>query len=104
MPVHACSAFEWRCRAHWREHACDWTARERDEALVLSALVASRVDVPFLVVDLAQTADGLWATIECNDGQESGYAAVAPLELWSSVLACERERRPPSATSQRPPP
>jgi len=42
--------------------------------------------VPFLVVDVAITAKGRWIVIECNDAQESGYAGVSPLALWTSIL------------------
>ena len=47
---------------------------------------ATRLRVPFLVVDFARTLDGRWIVIECNDAQESGYAAVHPASLWRSVL------------------
>jgi hypothetical protein len=30
--------------------------------------------------------------IECNDGQESGYAGVSPFVLWKEVVRIERER------------
>lgn len=51
---------------------------------------ARRVAVPFLVVDLAQTIDGRWMVIECNDGQESGYAGVSPIGLWQRIVDYER--------------
>jgi hypothetical protein len=59
---------------------------ERRGALAIAAEAAKRVDVPFLVVDLAQTVEGQWLVIECNDGQESGYAGVSPLGLWQNIL------------------
>ncbi|MFB9245799.1 ATP-grasp domain-containing protein [Massilia antarctica] len=60
-----------------------------DEAAgqALAARAAALVRVPFLVVDVARTADGRWIVIECNDAQESGYAGIAPLLLWRQVLA-----------------
>lgn len=54
--------------------------------LALAQEVASRLQVPFLVVDFAKTVDGRWIVIECNDAQESGYAGVNPLLLWRNVL------------------
>jgi hypothetical protein len=42
--------------------------------------------VPFLVIDIAQRQDGRWVLIECNDGQESGYAGVSPFSLWQHVV------------------
>ena len=54
--------------------------------LAVAAIAASRLEVPFLVVDFAKTMDGRWIVIECNDAQESGYAGVTPLLLWRRVL------------------
>jgi len=45
--------------------------------------------VPFLVVDVAQTEAGRWVVIECNDGQESGYAGVSPFGLWQKIVDLE---------------
>lgn len=58
-----------------------------DEGLALAKAAAARLQVPFLVVDLAKTQDGRWIVIECNDAQESGYAGVAPLLLWRGVVS-----------------
>jgi hypothetical protein len=69
-----------------------WTAAERFEALKVARKAAERLDVVFLVVDVAQTANGEWIVIECNDAQESGYAAVAPIALWQSIIDIERDR------------
>ncbi|MEL7025299.1 MAG: ATP-grasp domain-containing protein [Pseudomonadota bacterium] len=51
---------------------------------------ARRVACPFLVVDFAMTADGDWIVIECNDAQESGYAAIAPQVLWRNIIEISR--------------
>lgn len=63
-----------------------YTAADLDDGLALAASAAQRVDVPFLVVDIARTADGRWIVIECNDAQESGYTAIPPQVLWRAVL------------------
>jgi hypothetical protein len=47
---------------------------------------ARRLEIPFLVVDFAKTADSRWILIECNDAQESGYAAIPAQALWRNVL------------------
>ncbi|MCP4502969.1 MAG: ATP-grasp domain-containing protein [Deltaproteobacteria bacterium] len=79
---------------YWAEFAeYDWTSAERQEALEVARRVKDAVDVPFLVVDLAQTASGEWICIECNDGQESGYAGINPIEMWRAVLSCSSGRR-----------
>lgn len=68
------------------------TAEERRAAIELVGEVAKRITVRFLVVDVAQTAQGQWIVIECNDGQESGYAAIPPLSLWQRIIAIENDR------------
>jgi hypothetical protein len=77
-------------RYWWEGAPYDWTTSERAAALAIGEEVARRLDVPFLVVDLAQTADGRWIAIECNDAQESGYAGVSPIGLWQKVVDYER--------------
>jgi hypothetical protein len=66
------------------------TPREEADALAVAQEAARRVDVPFLVVDVAQDVDGRWWVIECNDGQESGYAAISPFALWQRIVELER--------------
>jgi hypothetical protein len=68
-----------------------WTAPEEQTALRLASAAARLIDVPFLVVDIAQTRAGEWIVIECNDGQESGYAGVSPIALWNNLTAAERQ-------------
>jgi hypothetical protein len=63
---------------------------ERESGLSVAREVASRLNITFLVVDIAQTLDGRWIVIECNDGQESGYAGVSPLGLWQNLLRIEK--------------
>ena len=57
-----------------------------ERGLAVAAQAATQLQVPFLVVDFAKTLDGRWIVIECNDGQESGYAAIAPQLLWCNIL------------------
>ncbi|WP_428303781.1 ATP-grasp domain-containing protein [Lacipirellula sp.] len=68
-----------------------WTERERQECLAVARPAAERIDCPFLVVDMAQTIEGEWIVIECNDGQESGYAGVSPLGMWHEVIRLARK-------------
>lgn len=71
---------------YWATERYALDAAERREALSLGREAARRVGVPFLVVDLAQTADGRWLVIEINDGQDSGYAGCDRRALWRHVL------------------
>jgi hypothetical protein len=45
------------------------------------------------VVDVAQTAEGEWIVIECNDGQDAGYAGVKAMAMWGRVVEVERGGR-----------
>lgn len=57
-----------------------------DEGLSLAQEAASRLNVPFLVIDIAKTIGGKWIIIECNDAQESGYSSISPQVLWRNIL------------------
>lgn len=63
-----------------------YSAPDLDDGIRLAGSVAQRLEVPFLVVDIAKTADGRWIVIECNDAQESGYAGIVPQILWRDIL------------------
>lgn len=54
--------------------------------LALAQEAGARLKVPFLVVDFVKTTEGRWTVIECNDAQESGYAAVDRVSLWRENL------------------
>lgn len=81
----------------WKETCVGWgqywyqlpscRADDVQRGLDLAAEVAKRLRVPFVVVDIAKTADGRWIVIECNDAQEAGYTGVSAKALWERVLA-----------------
>lgn len=77
-------------RYWWEGQAYEPTPEERDQATAVAREAARRVNVAFLVVDVAQAADGRWIVIECNDGQEAGYAGVSPIGLWQALISAER--------------
>lgn len=64
-----------------------YEAADAEAGLAVAREAAARLQVPFLVVDFARTRDGRWIVIECNDAQESGYAAIPPHDLWQQILA-----------------
>ncbi|MCE9673348.1 ATP-grasp domain-containing protein [Myxococcus stipitatus] len=76
----------------WQGSPYTMNEAEQREALALGREVARRVDVPFLVVDVAQEVSGRWIVIECNDGQESGFAGISPFALWRNILEREAAR------------
>lgn len=65
---------------------------ERVSVIAVAKLAVNRLQIPFLVVDVAQTIDGRWIVIECNDAQESGYAGVAPMAMWQKIIDIEGAR------------
>ncbi|MBK8256836.1 MAG: ATP-grasp domain-containing protein [Polyangiaceae bacterium] len=99
--VHLPPAFEFRtfwsksnllgAGRYWTEASYAWTDLEKAQALAVARQAAERLTVPFLVIDMARTAAGKWIVIECNDGQESGYAGVSPFEVWSNLCELSHE-------------
>jgi ATP-grasp domain, R2K clade family 3 len=57
-------------RYWWEGKAYKMTPDEEAACLAVAQDAALRICVPFLVVDVAQTVNGKWIVIECNDGQE----------------------------------
>ncbi len=72
--------------SYWSSEAYAATQSDTDEILRIGSTVARAIDVTFLVIDLAMTREGQWIVIECNDGQDSGYAGVNPGIMWRKVL------------------
>ena len=64
---------------------------EEKEALVIAQAAALRINLPFVVIDVAQSITGEWIVIEFNDAQESGYAAMSPFGLWQNLIDEERK-------------
>lgn len=71
---------------YWIDQHYQLTQHERAAAIGVGVEAARRLGVTFLVVDLAQTAAGRWVVIECNDGQDAGYAGVAPMLMWRRII------------------
>jgi len=71
---------------YWFSESYAPTALEEAEIRALAEKAANALALPFVVVDIAQTVDGRWIVIECNDGQDSGYAGINPMAMWSKLL------------------
>jgi hypothetical protein len=79
-------------RYWWEGKPYDWSEKEKVGGLVVAKEAATRISVPFLVIDIAQTVEGRWIVIECNDGQESGYAGASPIGIWQNILTIEKSQ------------
>ncbi|MEJ2609727.1 MAG: ATP-grasp domain-containing protein [Candidatus Thiodiazotropha sp.] len=76
---------------YWSEFVkYGWSKEQEISALKIAKEVSDIVKVSFLVIDLALTINGNWIVIECNDGQESGYAGIDPIRLWNNIIEIER--------------
>lgn len=94
------ASFEFRCffwrgqhvglGPYWTSAKYGITESEAAEAINLATFAAKLVDVPFLVVDVGQKTDGAWIVIECNDGQESGYAGASRMGIWQKIIEIEK--------------
>jgi len=71
---------------YWTTVPYGMTDDERRDALRLAAEAVERLGLDFIVIDLAQTETGSWTVIECNDGQDAGYAGVDRAALWREVV------------------
>lgn len=58
---------------------------EVPKRFLFSAIDLVKDKVPFVVIDVAQGADGRWWVIELNDGQQSGLSANKPEVLFPAL-------------------
>ncbi len=77
---------------YWVSESFAPTDGELKQIRDLAEEAARRLNVVFVVIDIAQTVIGDWIVIECNDGQDSGYAGVSPLSMWRRIIDIERQR------------
>jgi hypothetical protein len=61
------------------------TVAEVPEEFLREAISRVASKAPFVVIDVAQGADGRWWVIELNDGQQSGLSANKPEVLFSAL-------------------
>ena len=73
------------CGHYWFQLP-SYGASDLSAGIAIAQDAASRLSVPFLVVDIARKASGGWIVIECNDAQEAGYAGLSPRVLWRNIL------------------
>lgn len=61
------------------------TALDRSHLIELAIEVATRVNVPYVIVDIGQLETGDWIAIEVGDAQFAGMSHVSVMELWSQL-------------------
>ena len=71
---------------YWVSEKYEISQRGLEQISEIGRVVVDRLRVPFLVIDFAETCDGNWLVIECNDGQDSGYAGVNARDMWRKVI------------------
>ncbi len=64
----------------------DLSNSEEIKVRALALEAASRMEVPFITIDIGQKTDGEWIVIETGDGQFSGVSEVPILEMWSRLI------------------
>lgn len=80
---------------YWYENAFyTLDAAQQQEVFELADRIAERVNVTFLAIDIARTANGKWILIEINDGQESGCAGADQRLLWETIVKLESAKTP----------
>jgi hypothetical protein len=88
-------SFWWRGKLagigrYWLAETYTIKKDELDRIREIGTIVSQRLAVPFLVIDFALSRTGHWLVIECNDGQDSGYAGVNPRHMWTNIIEMER--------------
>jgi ATP-grasp domain, R2K clade family 3 len=68
---------------YWDEFELTETDRSSLNELAIAA--ATRVNVPYIIVDVGQLETGEWIVIEVGDAQFAGMSHVSIPELWSQL-------------------
>ena len=86
---------EWRFffyKGIYLESGYYWSSADKEGKLdtkggMLAHQIANRIkdQIPFVVIDIAKTAEGKWILIELNDGQMSGLSMCNPVNLYARL-------------------
>jgi hypothetical protein len=77
---------------YWDEFDDEFELTEVDRSSLtrLAIDVASKVNVPYIIIDIGQLISGEWIVIEIGDAQFAGMSHVSIMELWSKLAAIGR--------------
>jgi ATP-grasp domain, R2K clade family 3 len=72
---------------YWDEFEDEFELTEVDRSSLykLAIAAATKVNVPYLIVDIGQLESGDWIVIEIGDAQFAGMSHVSIVELWSKL-------------------
>jgi len=71
---------------YWNgENPFELTAQKSQELKHLAAEIGEKIKVPYISVDIAETADNQWKVIEIGDGQFSDIRNISTLKLWATI-------------------
>jgi ATP-grasp domain, R2K clade family 3 len=78
---------------YWDEFEDEFilTASDRSSLHELAIEAATRVDVPYIIVDIGQLESGDWIVIEVGDAQFAGMSHVSIVELWSKLAIIDED-------------
>ncbi len=79
------------CGYYWDEFEDEFelTATDRSSLTELAIAAATRVNVPYIIVDVGQLESGDWIVIEVGDAQFAGMSHVSIPELWSYLATID---------------
>lgn len=76
------------CGYYWEgiDELSSLNDEERQAIKALAREASSRLNVPFLAVDIGQIESGEWIVIETGDAGFCGLSQIEPLVLWNQLL------------------
>jgi ATP-grasp domain, R2K clade family 3 len=76
---------------YWDEFEDEFELTEFDRSQLhqLAIAAATKVNVPYIIIDIGQLESGEWIVIEIGDAQFAGMSHVSILELWSQLATID---------------
>jgi ATP-grasp domain, R2K clade family 3 len=76
---------------YWDEFEDEFELTEFDRSQLhqLAIAAATKVNVPYIIIDIGQLESGEWIVIEIGDAQFAGMSHVSIMELWSQLATID---------------
>jgi ATP-grasp domain, R2K clade family 3 len=88
--------FVYKCQVlafgyYWDEFEDEFELTESDRSQLhqLAISAATKVNVPYIIIDIGQLQSGEWIVIEIGDAQFAGMSHVSIVELWSQLATID---------------